>query len=162
MVPNHLSAPSPSFARNTKDHTIDENGTIMDNNGVMFHFGKLRIGSIIAMVDNEGSQKFRFGKVLKEANDWHTVQLFAAQRAPKAVAKRSTRLVGKCKFKLAHVDARDSKITFNKRFRPWISPEFDTNERLVIAINLEINARNGTLTNESMGRIPLSFAPILS
>ena len=70
-------------------------------------------------------------------------------------------MVGKCKFKLAHVDTSDNTLVFDGRRAKW-TIEVDTREKLVIAINLEINARNGTLTNESMGRIPLSFTPILS
>ena len=115
----------------------------------------------MALVETQGSRKFRLGKVLKEANDWHTVHLFAAQKASKAIRAKSSRPAGQAKFKLAHVDPSDGMLVFDKRFTKW-TMQFDTNEKLVFAINIELNARNGTLTSESLGRIPQNFAPIIS
>ena len=108
-------------------------------------------------MENEGDTKFRLGKVLKRVNDRHTLHLMAAQKAPKHVRQKSSRLVGKRKFKLAHIDASDNTIVFNRRHKPW-TMEVDTSQKLVIAINLEVN-KNGTLTTESMGRIPQKFIP---
>ena len=90
--------------------------------------GKLKIGSIVALVETQGSRKFRLGKVLKEANDWHTVHLFAAQKAPKAIRAKSSRPAGQAKFKLAHVDPSDGMLVFDKRFTKW-TMQFDTNEK---------------------------------
>ena len=84
----------------------------------------------------------------------------AALKAPRSVARQSTRLVGKCKFKLAHVDASDNTLVFDARRAKW-TMEVDTREKLVIAINLELKS-NATLSTESMGRIPHQFKPIVS
>ena len=154
--------PDVVFKRNgnENDLIVDEKGTILNCNGVMFHLGKLKQGSIVAVVDNEGDLKFRLGKVLKRHRDLYKLHLFAAQKAPRSVAARSTRLVGKCKFKLAHVDTSDNTLVFDKRHKKW-TMDVDTSAKLVIAINLELKT-NGTLESESMGRIPQQFSPILS
>ena len=76
------------------------------------------------------------------------------------MARQSMRLVGKCKFKLAHVDTSDNMLVFDGRRAKW-TMEVDTREKLVIAINLELKS-NGNLSIESMGRIPQQFKPIVS
>jgi len=146
--------------KNPEDLIIDEQGTVLNCNGVMFHFGKLKVGSIVATVDNVGSQKFRIGLVLKRRQGRHELHLFAAQKASKAIQNQQPRLVGKCKYNLAHVDVKDNTIVFDKRHKKW-TMDVDTNQPLVIAINIELKS-NGTMESESMGRIPQQFSPITS
>ena len=143
-----------SESASKRDVTVNENGTVLDSEGTVFHFGEFKPGTIIALIDNEGSRKFRLGKVSKHAGDWHTVHLHAAQMRN----KRSTDF-SQCNFKLAYVDSKDNTLVFNRRHRPW-QMEFDTRERLIIAINMQIE--RSKLTQESWGRIPKGFTPILS
>ena len=151
--------PEIHFTKSKKDMTVNEHGTVVDASGTVFHFGTLTPGTIIALIDNEGDRKFRLGKVTKHAGDWHTVHLHAAQLKGHKRSLRQRSLLQNCVYKLGHIDSNDNTIVFNARHKPWIM-QFDTREKLVIAINLELYRNK--LTAESLGQIPQGFAPILS
>ena len=149
--------PKLAFTKSKTDLVMNEQGTVRNAQGTVFHFGKFKPGTIIALIDNEGSRKFRLGKVTKQAGDWHTVHLFAAQTRNKRA--QGAAILPTCTFKLAHIDSLDNTVVFNKRHKKW-TMQFDTRERLVIAVNVELS--RAKMTTQSMTQIPKGFVPILS
>ena len=153
-IANIRPCPKMEFTRTV--HPANKvGGTVVDDMQIVYHHGKIPLGQTIALLDSEGTNTFRLGKVIENHKEWHQVHLFIARGKNKT---RKRIALHQLVFKLGFIDPKDGKLVQGARNAkhygalPWTA-KIDKASNLVIATDVQLDGR-GRLTKASLQQLP--------